>query len=223
MNMNKEEKEIKEEIRKEFQLDRMILFSDAVFAIVITLMAIEIRLPFSEEVITPEMLSTQLLHLIPTILAYTASFAFIGLTWYQHLQVFGLLKDYDKGLVLRNLILLFCMGFFPFSVTLIAHQNTSPFLPAGIYFAIIVACKSAQLVLQHYILVKRPELRISKSTHQEMVRFRRSRIALVLMVITAALVTISMMLITDRQIRNVAWWWFFLFPFVLKYFQKKIK
>jgi uncharacterized membrane protein len=38
----------REEIRKEFQVERMILFSDAVFAIVITLMAIEIRFPEPE-------------------------------------------------------------------------------------------------------------------------------------------------------------------------------
>ena len=60
--MNKEGKEIKEEIRKEFQLDRMILFSDAVFAIVITLMAIEIRLPHIEGEITNDTLITQILH-----------------------------------------------------------------------------------------------------------------------------------------------------------------
>ena len=37
-----------DEIKKEFQLERMILFSDAVFAIVITLLAIELKLPEGE-------------------------------------------------------------------------------------------------------------------------------------------------------------------------------
>lgn len=39
----------KDEIKKEFQVERMILFSDAVFAIVITLMAIEIKIPETNE------------------------------------------------------------------------------------------------------------------------------------------------------------------------------
>ncbi|MGL1204094.1 TMEM175 family protein, partial [Vibrio parahaemolyticus] len=43
--MHEEKEMTRTEIKKEFQLERMILFSDAVFAIVITLMAIEIRLP----------------------------------------------------------------------------------------------------------------------------------------------------------------------------------
>src|SRR6186713_1122876 len=102
-----ENQEIRDEIRKEFQLDRMVLFSDAVFAIVITLMAIEIRLPHLEGELTHEILVSQIMHLIPVILAYAGSFLFIGNSWYHHLQTFSLLKDYDRGLVMRNLLMLF--------------------------------------------------------------------------------------------------------------------
>ena len=72
--MDKEEKNLKEEIRREFQLERMILFSDAVFAIAITLMAIEIKLPEHSN----ESLRIQLFQLVPVILAYAVSFGFIG-------------------------------------------------------------------------------------------------------------------------------------------------
>src|SRR5689334_14037167 len=113
--MNKEDKEIKEEIRKEFQLDRMILFSDAVFAIVITLMTIEIRLPHIEGEISNDVIWNQMLHLIPNIVTYAGSFLFIGATWYKHLQIFGMLRDYDVKLVIRNLVMLFFISFFPFA------------------------------------------------------------------------------------------------------------
>ncbi|MEO5572513.1 MAG: TMEM175 family protein [Bacteroidia bacterium] len=96
--MDKEKKYIKEEIRKEFQLERMILFSDTVFATVMTLMAIEIRFPENSS-ITAETLPKELIHLMPVLVAYTAAFFFIGSTWYEHLRIFSLLKDYDKGLV----------------------------------------------------------------------------------------------------------------------------
>src|ERR1700712_5704410 len=98
MKPNEEEEITYDEIKKEFQLERMVLFSDAVFAIVITLMAIEIKIP-ETELLTEETLPHLLRHLLPTLLAYAVSFGFIGSIWYQHLKMFSLLKDYDKGLV----------------------------------------------------------------------------------------------------------------------------
>ncbi len=209
--------EIKE-IRKEFQLDRMILFSDAVFAIVITIMAIEIRLPDHSSDTLPKQIS----HLVPVIFAYTASFIFIGQIWYQHLQVFGLLKNYDKGLVVRNLAMLFWMGFFPFSVTLIA-SNSNKFLSFVVYFLVIFLCKGAQLMLQHYILIKRPQLRVNDGIHDELIRYKKSRAAVVLLAVVFVLAISTVLLVKDEGLKYLAWWWFLPFPFVLKHFQKKIK
>lgn len=213
-----ENQEIKDEIRKEFQLDRIILFSDAVFAIVITLMAIEIRLPKN----STETFSLQMLHLVPVIIAYAASFGFIGQIWYQHLQVFGLLKGYDKGLIIRNLFMLFWIGFFPFSVTLIEEKSNN-FLSIIIYFLVVFICKGAQLMLQYYILVKRPELRVINGAHAELVRYKKSRLAIILLVIVFILVTSTMLILKNSEMMYFAWWWFFPFPFILKYFQKRIK
>jgi uncharacterized membrane protein len=214
-----EEKSIKDEIRKEFQLDRVVLFSDAVFAIAITLMAIEIRLPANSIEPLPE----QLFHLTRVILAYTISFAFIGHLWYNHLHFFGLLKDYDRGLIVRNLIMLFCIGFFPFSVTLIASSEGTSLLPVFIYWLVLFSCKGTQLVLQHYILVKKPHLRISNGVHNELIRFKKTRLAMSMFFIVSILVALTMWLITNPDLKPWAWWWFVPMPFILKYFQKKIK
>src|SRR5215210_739264 len=99
MKETPESKTFREEVKKEFQLERMILFTDAVFAIVITLMAIEIRIPDTEGTIASESLIKAIKHLVPVIFAYAVSFGFIGVIWYNHLKMFSLLKDYDKGLV----------------------------------------------------------------------------------------------------------------------------
>jgi uncharacterized membrane protein len=211
-----QENEIKDEIRKEFQLDRIVLFSDAVFAIVITLMAIEIRLPHNSE----GNISTQLANLLPVIFAYAVSFAFIGHLWYQHLHFFGLLKDYDRGLIVRNLLMLFLIGFFPFSATLIASTHQS-FLSILIYWTVLFSCKLAQLNIQHYILVKRPALLVSSGISQELVRFRNTRIAMTVFFIASVLVAVTMQLIPNPEQKPWAWWWFTPMPFVLNYFQKK--
>ena len=221
--MNKGKEYIKDEIRKEFQLERMVLFSDAVFAIVITLMAIEIRMPDLPKPFTSEMISTALIKLIPVAIAYAVSFIFIGQTWYHHLQAFSLLKDFDKGLVVRNLIMLFFIGFFPFSATLITKFNNGLFLPITIYFLVILSGKTAQLVLNHYILVKHPQLRINSDIHDEMLRFKRSRLAVVLLSITFLLISITNYTIKDPELKDICWFWFFPFAFVLRYMKRRIK
>ena len=220
--MNKEKETVKEEIRKEFQLERMILFSDAVFAIVITLMAIEIRLPHFEGEMTQELLVGQMIHLIPTILAYSGSFLFIGNSWYKHLQIFSLLKDYDQGLVLRNLMLLFFTGFFPFSASLVSDSH-GLYLPIAVYFVVVLACSLSQLRLQYYILIKRPGLRLNADITEPLYRFKLSRVVNVLLASVFVLATITYYVIDDPRWRFFAWWWFIPLPFILKYFQKRIK
>jgi uncharacterized membrane protein len=221
--MDNEKKYLKEEIRKEFQLERMVLFSDAVFAIVITLMAIEIHVPHFEGEVTHEILVDQLFHLIPVFLAYAGSFLFIGNIWYRHLQIFSLLKDYDKGLVFRNLVMLFFVGLFPFSASLIASVANGLYLPVAIYFTVVLACSITQLRLQHYILVKKPHLRINSDIHEELNSYKSTRIVMILLSIVFVLISVTFSLITNPMLKPIAWWWFIPFPFVLRYYQNKLK
>jgi len=224
MKAEKENREyLKDEIRREFQLERMILFSDAVFAIVITLMAIEIHIPESVRFNSPEELSHELILLLPNIIAYAASFFYIGYTWYQHLQVFSLLKDYDKGLVVRNLVMLFFIGFFPFGASIVARPGNGMFLMIFIYFLIIILSRGAQLVLQHYILVKRPDLRIQTDIKDHLRSYKKSRFAVIMLILMFVLVTATTEMIEDPSLKPLAWWWFFPFPLILRYYQKRIK
>ncbi len=117
----KPKENLEQEIKKEFQLERMILFSDAVFAIVMTLMAIEIRLPEFEGKITEDQFLDMLQHQGRNLMAYALSFFFIGVLWTRHLKIFSVLKDYDTGLIVRNLLFLFYVGLFPFRASDISH------------------------------------------------------------------------------------------------------
>ena len=99
-------------------------------------------------------------HLPPILLAYVVSFWFIGMLWYPAPQTVRPPESYDKGLVFRNLLLLFCVGLFPFSVSPQVSGPRFPLIPFTIYFSVPVACMLAQVVLVHYVLVSRPQLRI---------------------------------------------------------------
>lgn len=102
------------ELKKEFQLERLILFSDAVFAIAITLLVIEIRVPEIEDP-TDQALLKSLGHLIPKFIGFIISFIFIGLYWTIHHRMFGFVTSYDKQLLILNLIFLFFIALLPFS------------------------------------------------------------------------------------------------------------
>ncbi len=104
------------ELRKEFQLDRLILFSDAVFAIAITLLVIEIKIPdLHKEEVSDRALLNALGHLIPKFIGFIISFMLIGLYWTVHHRMFGFVTNFDKKLLWMNLIFLFFIALMPFS------------------------------------------------------------------------------------------------------------
>jgi len=92
------------ELRKEFQLDRLILFSDAVFAIAITLLVIEIKIPDLHEEVSDKLLLRALGHLVPKFLGFIISFMLIGVYWTVHHRMFGFVTNFNKKLLLMNLI-----------------------------------------------------------------------------------------------------------------------
>ena len=95
------------EIKKEFQLERLILFSDAVFAIAITLLVIEIKIPEIHENVSDQALLNSLGHLIPKFIGFIISFLLIGLYWTVHHRMFGFVVNYTPRLLWLNLFFLF--------------------------------------------------------------------------------------------------------------------
>ncbi len=105
------------ENRKQFQLERLILFSDAVFAIAITLLVIEIKVPELHEPVG-NALKEALSHKFPEFFGFVLSFAVIGQFWVQHHRLFGYVNNYDNKLLWLNLHMLFWTVLVPFSSSL---------------------------------------------------------------------------------------------------------
>src|SRR5690349_5303282 len=90
------------EHKKQFQLERFVLFSDAVFAIAITLLVIEIKIPelhSDTEPLTDSALLHSLGQLIPKFIGFIISFLLIGLYWTIHHRMFGYVTSYDRKLL----------------------------------------------------------------------------------------------------------------------------
>ena len=105
------------ENRKQFQLERMILFSDAVFAIAITLLIIEIKIPELHEHETLYA-AFRRNETISGFFGLALSFVIIGQFWTNYHRLFGYVINYDGGLLWLNLHMLFWIILMPFSSAL---------------------------------------------------------------------------------------------------------
>lgn len=151
-----------ESIHREFELERMILFSDAVFAIAITLLIIEIKFP---EIPANYKGSPGILTIFkPTLkdfMAFLLSFFFIGLSWARHLKMFRYLKSYDNGVIFRNLLSLLFIVTFPFVASGITHARPTFMFPILIYLGNILLMALSNFWLTYYIFRQKPSLSFS--------------------------------------------------------------
>ena len=111
---------------------RLEAFSDGVFAVAITLLALELAVP----VPGPEHLTTQLSDHWPSFAAYLVSFLTIGIIWVNHHTLFNNIADVDRPLLFVNLLLLFFVVSIPFVTTMFADYLHHGGQDAGVAGAI---------------------------------------------------------------------------------------
>src|SRR5258705_3499521 len=120
--------------------ERVVFFSDAVFAIAITLLALEIRLPEVELDALPQ----AILALLPEIAVYTLSFLIVGLYWVGHHRMLQYIARYDYPLIWLNLLFLLCIAFLPVASSILGHYQ-HPF--AVLLYCSVVCLTSLMSVL----------------------------------------------------------------------------
>jgi uncharacterized membrane protein len=104
-------------------LDRIIFFSDAVFAIAITLLVIDLRPPEVVAGLSDADFMRALGDLGPKVVAYLLSFAVIGLYWLSHWRTYHLIVRGNGRLATLNLLLLGVISFIPFPTSLIGGNG----------------------------------------------------------------------------------------------------
>jgi uncharacterized membrane protein len=135
--------------KKEFQLERMILFSDAVFAIAITLLVLEIKVPHVADGTNYTLLKI-LIGMIPKLIGFFISFFVIGQYWVVHHKLFGFVEDYNGGLLWLNLIFLLSIVLMPFSTALYS-ENIKSTLSFVIYCGNIFASGFITFILWRFL------------------------------------------------------------------------
>ena len=129
-------------------LERLVFFSDAVFAIAITILVLDIRLPSGADSASSRELFQALTGLWQEYLAFFISFWTIGLSWISHHRKFLYIQRIDNLLVTLNLLMLMLIVFIPFP-TAVMSENVSFTATAFYALTMILACLSG-LILWWY-------------------------------------------------------------------------
>jgi uncharacterized membrane protein len=129
--------------------------SDGVFAIVLTLMVFQIRVPD----VAPDKLWRQLLHQAPEFYSYAVSFVLVGIYWVAHHNMYHLVKRSTRLLLWMNLLFLMFVGFVPYSVALVGRYADIQrvMIIYGVHLMII----SGLLFIQWWYVTRHKNLLIS--------------------------------------------------------------
>jgi uncharacterized membrane protein len=124
--------------------ERLVFFSDAVIAIAITLLVIDLRLPETVPLAGWRDLAAALGQLLPRLVSMLVSFVVIGSLWLSHHRFFRLVQSFDTGLLLLNLVFLLFVASLPFPTGLVGRYSTIPGAEA-LYAAWVAAAGLAKL------------------------------------------------------------------------------
>jgi uncharacterized membrane protein len=164
------------ESREEFQLERFSFFSDGVFAISITLLVIEIKVPALAEH-TDKALLNYLSETSFKFLGFLISFGIIGHYWSVHHRIFGYVKKYTSSLFWINLAFLLSAVLLPFSSGLLGEYSSHTEMNVPYIIYVLNMCfvgltnwwlwayvsKPERKMLTHYISPARIRLGVVRS------------------------------------------------------------
>ena len=139
---------------------RLEAFSDGVFAIAITLLILEIKVPPLAD------LGHGLLQLWPSYLAYSISFVVIGAIWINHHAMFGWIDRVDQKLMLLNTLHLMFIAFLPFPTAVLAealHARTEQTTATAFYGGTLTVIGVLVTVMWSYAASRRELLSASVS------------------------------------------------------------
>ena len=191
----------KESLHKEFELERMILFSDAVFAIAITLLILEIKFPELPANYSSINLYIFLKPVLIHFFAFVVSFFFIGMSWSRHLTLCKFLKQYNNTVIFFNLLLLFFIVTFPFSISaFIENVNKAIVVAILVYISNIFLVMFAQFLFVHYILNINTSLSVAGYKEEKEYFYLKAKYSFVMMVATMVVMIAAIIVSKDNTL-----------------------
>jgi uncharacterized membrane protein len=145
--------------RGELRLNRIEAFSDGVFAIVVTLLVLELTVPTLRDPRSVRELARHLVELLPKLLSWLISFVIVAKFWLNHHHVLGLARHADYAMVWINSTFLMSQSFIPFPTALMGQYPGNPL--AVSFFGGVFALNTILFIALHAYILRRllkPEL-----------------------------------------------------------------
>jgi uncharacterized membrane protein len=125
---------------------RLEAFSDAVIAILITIMVLELKVPHGTDV-------ASLRPVLPVFLSYVLSYVYLGIYWNNHHHLLHATTRIDGRVLWANLHLLFWLSLVPFATAWMGENHFAS-TPTALYGAVLLAAGIAYYLLQSAIIAR---------------------------------------------------------------------
>jgi len=132
------------------RLHRLFALVDGVYAIALTLLAVELALPEASEHLHGEALLQSILGSWPKMLSFLTSFTLIAIFWHGNHRAFHYLRRFDGRLAYLMLRQLLCIAFIPFPTAIVGEHVSDP-VAQEFYFGAILVTGLATLALWWYV------------------------------------------------------------------------
>lgn len=172
---------------------RVVAFSDGVFAIIITILVLEIGVPSN---LSEQSLRQALNEVGPTLIAWVISFLLVGMYWVWHRGVFDLVREVNRDLIWLNLLFLLPVSLVPFAASVLGEYHDDA-IALRLYGVVLVVVSLTRIVFFAY-LTRRTGLL------WEPVPARTKRLALLLSLCTIVAYLLAMGLAAISHIASLA-------------------
>jgi uncharacterized membrane protein len=139
-----------------FSKSRVETFSDGIFAIIITLLVLEINVPHINEVHSSAELKEALLGLLPKIISWIISFFTIAVIWVNHHKIFKQIKLLDSRIFWWNAVLLLWCTLIPFPTAVLGDYPNNKV--SIILYGAVMALMAASFSFMRFYTIRKPGL-----------------------------------------------------------------
>jgi uncharacterized membrane protein len=140
-------------------LTRIEALSDGIFAVALTILVLELKVPTLQDVHSVSELGHQLRELLPKFLSWLISFIIVCKFWLNHQHIMGIARHADYTLMWLNALFLMGQSFIPFPTALMGEYEGNPLAVSA--FGVVMAVNTLLFIALHAYILRnliKPEL-----------------------------------------------------------------